>query len=249
MSMPWRGWSAGVLAGALLAVGTMPARGAVLLSEEFADGQITSDPAWTVEAGSFTVGNAAQSTDNEELSAAAGSRMVAKLAGVPGDQVTVDYDFRNAGGSSSGGKTVYVSLIDDATGDGYAFQALLSRLDNDERDPTVTLRLFSTTDRGDNFDSVHLFYNDTYDGSNEYQNFRFEWDRTTGDLEAFFNGSSVGTYQNTTYTGFDRAVVSMGATGRLDGLSITDNAIPEPSTLALAAVGGLALLGQRKRRH
>jgi hypothetical protein len=231
---------------------TTPAQAAVLLSDDFADTQITSNPAWTVpeeSAGSFSVGNATQSFDNEELSASAtGSLMKAPITGAPGDWVTVDYDFRNAGSASSGGKTVYAALVDSATGDGYAFQSLLSRLDNDQRNPIVTLRLYETTDGGVNFTPVHLFYNSTYDGSDNYQNFRLEWRRTTGDYEAFFNGASVGTYEDMTYTSFDEVVIAMGTTGRLDGVSITDDVVPEPSTLALTVFGGLALAGRRKRR-
>jgi hypothetical protein len=244
--------AAAALSAGLLVGRAVPARAAVLLSDNFSDGQITSDPAWTVpdeSGGTFSVGNSTQSVDNQELAASdTGSIMTAPITGAPGNRVTIDCDFRNAGGPGSGGKTVYVVLLDSATGDGFAFQSLISRLDNDQRDPLVTSRLYKTTDGGVSFTSLNLFYNSSYDGSDDYQNFQWTWDRTTGDVAAYFNGSPVGTYNNQTYTSFDQVAIVMGTTGRLDGVSITDN-VPEPSALALAALGGLGLLGRRKRRQ
>ncbi len=235
------------------------ANASILLQEDFeGSGNIweyMDSPGWTV---STWPGD-----DNEAYNDGRALRQRGRTAieNSADDILQIQFTHRHAAGVSPGpnwsygGRYVYLSLVND-DGDGLIFQAESSK-NRDEQTSHVDI----TTEWGQwegflgDYDRMASYYVD-FDGQldAEAHLYKWLWNRSTGQIDSFIDGALLGQFtlapaDNAAYSNFDWAVVMIEGDSRavwVDDIEIST--VPEPATLGLLALGGVALTRRRKSR-
>ena len=195
--------------------------GTAYFHEDFDDNELTSNPAWTTLAGSFETFQFLSEPGYEVHALNTNSRMRAGLDDTSlSDVVCLSWDVRHTGGAEgeggTGNKTGYVWFLDSG-GAGLGLRMYLVQYGQG------TLALVSTTDSGASEASTL----GTYDATpavmgNDLKAVALVYNRTSGDIECFYEGDSMGTVNvSSTYKDFTRVYLRLkhyydGWWGQLD---------------------------------
>ena len=236
-----------VIACCHMAVADVP----VTIVDDFEDGNFTSNPTWTVTAGTLVVANDPDGSEAVRSTNAPYGLALALDDIAVDSSVNVSIDWRRVNGNANA-QIVSIDLINSQTGEGYAFAASPNTTfgPTGQRTGLAILELGSTGSQlgavGETLipnSNAYVTLNAIYDPINDSLSFTINQgtpSEVTLNTTDFVNPGTLDTLRvrgaNVTVDHF------------FDNVSVSYTAIPEPGSLGFLGISGLLLLAKRGKR-